>query len=78
MTKLQLFIQNMGEKKTTIMGIVTMAISLLFMLAPKLFVNTSPEELTEIASTGYGLLGSILTFVSGLLLTISRIFPKKD
>lgn len=78
MSKLQQFISNMGEKKTTIMGIVTMAVSLLAMLAPKLFVEVSAEEVTSIASNGYALVAELLTFVSGLLLVIARIFPKKD
>lgn len=71
------FLDNLKEKKTTIMGIITMVISLAVMLFPKVFVNVSGEDVTHIVGTGYDLIAAIFTFVSGLLLTVSRMFPKE-
>lgn len=77
-TNLQQFLENFKEKKTTVMGIVTMIISLLAMFFPKIFVDVPAEEATEIVANGYDLIASVITFVSGLLLTISSMFKKKE
>lgn len=78
MPKLKQFLENMKEKKTTIMGIIGMVLSLSVMLFPGRFVDVGPDEITEVVGTSWNLIEGIIGAIISVMLIVSRMFPKGE
>ena len=77
-SNLQIFLDNLKEKKTTILGIIGMVLSLLAMVFPERLLLADQEIAGEIINTGWGMIESIIALIVSSTLLISRIFPKKE
>lgn len=75
--KLQNFLDNLKEKKTSIIGGLTAAIALLALFAPHWFREVTAGEVTEVAKTGLELIIELVTLISGIALMFSRMRPKE-
>lgn len=77
MSNLKQFLENMKEKKSTIMGIVGMALSLLVMVFPGRFLAIDQQEVGEVINTSWNMVEGIIGVIVSGMLIISRIFPKE-
>ena len=74
---LQTFLDNLKEKKTTVMGIVGLIITALVFIFPGTVTTETGEEIKQTFASGYDLLETIVLFILSVVALFGRIFPKK-